>query len=71
MEWNSNFDEFIGEVAKCMAKLLKTRYFKNTIEEHGVVEHVKTIRFKHVTCSNKLNSSIDEKINSNGSNNEE
>jgi len=23
VEWNSNFDESIGEVAKCMARLLK------------------------------------------------
>jgi hypothetical protein len=71
VEWNSNFDESINEVAKCMAKLLKARYFKSTIDEHGVVEHVRTIRFKHATSSNKLNSSIDEEINFNGSNNED
>ncbi len=71
MEWNSNFDESTGEVAKCMARLFKTWYLKNTIEEHGVVEHVRTRRSKEAKGSNKLNNSIDEEINSNDSNNED
>lgn len=71
MEWNSNFDESIGEVAKCMGRLLKAWYFKSTIDEHGVVEHVTTKRSKEAKVSNKLNSSIDEEISSNDSNNED
>lgn len=71
MEWNSDFDESTSEVAKCMARLLKAWYFKSRIDEHGVLEHVRTIRFKEAKGSNKLNSSIDEEISYNGSNNED